>query len=239
MMEKRAMEPKEVLPKSHGIYTIPEAARIILATHPLPGVGGAFQQDFQWRLLHWVDGKVIQYGQFEDGLPVRKKFTTFEALISMRIVFLLWTRGVSVGTISRAEKRLIAETGVPWPLASELLWRRKAPDFPRFAALIAESKHGPEAMGFLEGWLEENASAMEFNEHGVACAWRAAKNVLMHGGVVSGRPCVAGRRTPAWVVHGLYEQGESIEEIAYDYDLTEEKVKDAVAWGNQLAAIAL
>ena len=233
------MEPKEVLPKSHGIYTIPEAARIILATHPLPGVGKAFQQDFQWRLLHWVDDGVIQHGRFDNGLPIPKKYTTFEGLISMRVVFALWSEGVSIGTISRAEKRLIVEMGVPWPLASEPLWHREAPAFSSLSALIAESKHGPEAMNFLEGWLDENARAMEFNEHGVACAWRAAKNVLIHGRIVSGRPCVAGRRTPVWVVHGLYEQGESIQEIAYDYDLTEEKVKDAVAWGNQLAAIAL
>ena len=119
-------------PKFHGIYSIPEAARIILATHPLPEVGGAFQQDFQWRLLHWVDDGVIQHGLFDDGLPVREKFTTFEALISMRIVFLLWTKGVSIGTLSRAEKRLIEELDVPWPLASEAVWRHESLPFLAF-----------------------------------------------------------------------------------------------------------
>ena len=231
------MEPKKALPKSHGIYTIPEAARIILATHPLPGVGGAFQQDFQWRLLHWVDDGVIQHGRFDNGLPIRKKYTTFEGLISMRVVFALWTRGVSIGTISRAEKRLIAEMGVMWPLSSEPVWRREAPAFPRLSALIAESKHGPEAMDFLEGWLEENASAMEFNEQGVACAWRAAKNVSIHGGVVSGRPCVAGTRTPTWIIIGMTEAGDSVEEIAYWYDLPDERVKDAIAWEKRLDSV--
>ena len=233
------MEEKGGLLKSHGIYTIPEAARIILATHPLPEVSGAFQQNFQWRLLHWVDDGVIEYGLFDHGRPNLPKFTTFEALVSIRIVFLLWTRGVSVGIISRAEKRLIDELGAQWPFASEAIWRREAPAFPRLSSLIAESKHGPEAMAFLEGWLVENADGVKFNAAGVACSWMAAKNVLIHGGVVSGRPCVAGRRTPVWVVHGLFKQGESVEEIAYDYDLNEERVKDAVAWGNQLAAIPL
>ena len=224
--------------KSHGIYTIPEAARIILAAHPLLGVGGAFQRDFRWRLLHWVDDGVIHNGRFDGGIRRPEKYTTFEALISMRIVFLLWARGVGIGTLSRAEKRLIDELGCPWPLAGKPIWRRETPAFPRFAALIAESKYGPEAMGFLEEWLGKNADGLEFDDSGVAYAWRIAKNVLIHGGVVSGRPCVAGRRTPAWVIHSLFEQGESIEGIAYSYDLTEERIQDAVAWGNQLAAIA-
>ena len=230
------MDPKEVSNKSHGIYTIPEAARIILATHPLPGVGGAFQQDFQWRLLHWVDDKVMQRGRFDDGLPFPERFTTFEALISMRIVFLLWTRGVGIGLISRAEKRLIAEMGVPWPFASEAIWRCKTPEFPRFAALIAESKHGPEAMGFLEGWLEENADGLKFDD-GIACSWMAAKNVLIHGGVVSGSPCVAGRRIPTELFHGMLEDGDTVEEMVYAYDLTEDRVTDALGWEKRLAAI--
>lgn len=231
------MDSKEVGKKSRGIYTIPEAARIILATHPLPGVGGAFQQDFQWRLLHWVDDRVIQHGLFDNGRPRIPKFTTFEALVSMRIVFLLWTRGVSVGTISRAEKRLIDETGVLWPFASEAVWRCKTPEFPRLAAMIAESEHGPEAMGFLEGWLEENADGLEFNESGVAYAWHAARNVLIHGGVVSGRPCVAGRRIPTSLISVSLELGESVEGVMYDYDLTEERVKDAFAWEKRLADV--
>ena len=85
--------------------------------------------------------------------------------------------------------------------------------------------------------MAENVGGLEFEDSGVAYAWHAAKNVLIHGGVVSGRPCVAGRRTPVWVIHGSFEQGESIGQIAYDYDLTEERVKDVVAWGIQLTAI--
>ena len=232
------MDPKDVSKKSHGVYTIPEAARIILATHPLPGVSGAFQQDFQWRLLHWVDDRVIQHGRFDDGRPIPEKFTTFEALISMRIVFLLWTRGVSIGTLSRAEKRLIDELGVPWPYASEPIWRREAPAFPRFAALIAESKHGPEAMSFLGEWLEKNVHELDFDESGMAYAWHTAKNVLIHGGVVSGSPCVAGRRIPTEVFVGMWEEGDTIAEMAYAYDLTEDQAKDALAWEKRLAADA-
>ena len=231
------MDPEEVSKKSHGIYTIPEAARIILATHPLPGIGGAFQQDFQWRLLHWVDDKVIQHGRFDDGLPFPQRFTTFEALISMRIVFLLWTRGVSIGTISRAEKRLIAEMGVPWPFASEAIWRRKTPEFPRFATLISESKHGPEAMGFLEEWLAENSDGLEFNESGMAFAWMAARNIVIDGGIISGKPSISRRRIWPEIIRVCLEGGESLEETMDGYALTEEQVYDAMAWEKRLASI--
>jgi uncharacterized protein (DUF433 family) len=227
------MDRKDVSEKSHGLYTIPDAARIILATHPLPGVNG----DFQWRLLHWVDAGVIQHGLFEDTTP--GKYTTFEALVSMRIVFMLWIRGVSLRVIQRAEKRLIDELGVPWPFASEALWRRAASAFPRFASLIVESEHGPEAIRLLEGWLEENADDLEFNESGVAYAWRAAKNVLIHGGVVTGSPCIAGRRIPTKAIWDMLEGGDTIEGLMYGYDLTEDKVKDALAWEKRLAAVNL
>lgn len=231
------MHSKEGPPKSHGIYTIPEAARIILATHPLPGVTGAFQQDFQWRLLHWVDDRVIQHGRFDDRLSFPERFTTFEALISMRIVFLLWTRGVSIGTLSRAEKLLIDELGVLWPLASKPIWRAESPAFPRFSALVAESKHGPDALDFLEEWLAENADGLEFDESGMAFAWHAARNIVIDGRIISGRPSISRRRIWPAIIRDCLEGGDSLEETMDGYVLTEEQVYDAVAWEKRLAAI--
>ena len=231
------MDQKDVSRKSHGVYTIPEAARIILATHSLPGVSGAFQQDFQWRLLHWVDDRVIQHGLFEDGRPIREKYTTFEALISMRIVFLLWTRGVSVGMISLAEKSVIGEMGVSWPFASELIWRRENPAFARFSALVAESRHGPDAMNFLEEWLAENADGVEYDESGIAYAWHTARNIVIDGRIISGRPSISRRRIWPEIIQVCLEGGESLEETMDGYGLTEEEVYDALAWGKRLASI--
>ena len=148
-------------------------------------------------------------------------------------------RGGGLGAIRRGERLLRDEMGVRWPFASEGVWRREAPAFPCLSDLMAEWKHGREAMDFLELWLSENAGALDFNEFGLAYAWRPVKNVLIHEGVVRGKPCVTGSRTPVWVVHSLFEQGESIADIAYDYGFTEEKVKDAVAWGKRVASVTL
>lgn len=235
------MDSKSRLEKPVGAYTFAEAARILWATRP-PDSGGDVQDGstkapgLASRLRHWVNAGVIHKGLTEHSGP--EKFIHFPALVSLRIVYLLWARGIGLPDIHRGEKWLRADLGVPWPFTSEPFWRRHAPTFPEFAALIAAVKGGRDAAEFLDCWLEENAGGLQFDDSGLACAWRPAKNVLIHGGVASGNPCVAGRRIPAWVIHSLFEQGESVAEIAGAYDLTEGQVKDAVAWGKRVAGVS-
>ena len=193
------------------------------------GDGLAGIRRMEKRLRYWIGAGVVH-----DGLANhsgREKFIHFPALVSLRVVCLLWDRGGGLADIRRGERRLRAELGGAWPFAAEPFWRREAPAFPEFAGLIAASVRGRDAAEFLEGWLEENAGGLQFDDSGLVCAWGPARNVLLHGGVAGGHPCVAGRRIPAWVVHSLFAQGEGVAEIGWAYDLTEGQVKDAVAWG--------
>lgn len=227
--------------KPAGAYTFAEAARILWATRP-PDAGGdgpaadANTPRLASRLRYWVSAGVIHDGLAEPAGP--EKLIHFQALVSLRIVYLLWAKGVGLPDLRRGEMRLRADLGVPWPFNSEPFWRRQAPIFPEFAALIAASECGREAAEFLERWLEDNVGGLQFNDYGSVCAWQPAKNVLIHGGVASGHPCVAGRRIPVWVIHSLFQQGESVAEIAGAYDLTERQVNDVVAWGNRVADVS-
>ena len=224
--------------KPAGAYTFAEAARILWATRPADGGGGgrADLRRGEKRLRYWVDTGVVHDGLAESAGP--EKFIHFPALVSLRIVCLLWDRGVGLADLRRGERRLRADLGVPWPFAAEPFWRHQGPAFPKFAALIAASVRGRDGAEFLEGWLAENAGGLQFDDYGLACAWRPAKNVLMHGGVAGGHPCVAGRRVPVWVIHSLFAQGESVAEIAGAYGLTERQVGDAVAWGKRVAGVS-
>lgn len=227
------MRDNAVILKSNGLYEVGEAARLVSWADGQPGAGSFTCK----QLRGWVDSG--------DGLlrwadvPGGNERLTFQALISLRLIFGVRRMGVPPAAITEGALRLQQMLEVDWPFASAGVWRREAPAFPCLSDLVAEWKHGREAMGFLELWLSENAGALEFNEFGLAYAWRPVKNVLIHEGVVRGKPCVLGSRTPVWVVHSLYEQGESIADIAYDYGFTEEKVKDAVAWGKRVASAAI
>ena len=224
--------------KTAGAYTFAEAARILWATRPPPDADdgrpkSATGSSLASRLRYWVNTGVIHDGLVKHPGP--EKWIHFQALVSLRIVYLLSAKGVSLPTIRRGEQRLRADLEVPWPFAAEPFWRRQPATFPKFAAVIAAAKGGRDAAQFLEHWLDENANGLRFNDHGSANAWQPAQNVLLHGGVASGQPCVAGRRILAWVIHSLFEQGESVTEIAWAYDLTERQVSDVVAWGNRFA----
>lgn len=227
------MSDNAVIPKFNGLYKVRDAARLVSWADGRPGAESLTRKE----LREWVDSGVglLRWAEVLGG----KKRITFQALISLRLIFRVRRMGVPPTAITEGALRLQQMMEVDWPLASEGVWRREAPAFPCLSDLMAEWKHGREAMDFLELWLSENAGALDFNEFGLAYAWRPAKNVLIHGGVVHGEPCVLGSRTPVWVVHSLFEQGESIADIAYDYGFTEEKVKDAVAWRKRVASAAI
>ena len=231
------MIDKAVIPKFNGRYKVGAAARLVSWAEGQSGVESLTRKE----LRGWVDSGVGGLRWADVAIPGGKerRRLTFQALISLRLIFRVRRMGVPPAAITEGALRLQQMLEVDWPFASAGVWRREAPAFPCLSELMAEWKHGREAMGFLERWLSENAGALEFNEFGVACAWRPVKNVLIHEGVVRGQPCVLGSRTPVWVVRSLFEQGESIADIAYDYGFTQEKVQDAVAWGKRVASVAI
>lgn len=226
------MEIESYPDKTTGAYTFAEAARILLAAGAGLGDG-----DVCSRLRYWVNSGVVYDGLVRD--TGRDRLIHFQALVSLRVVAALWGQGVDLRAIRRGERVLREGLGVAWPFIAESFWRRKGAAFQQFAELIAASKGGAEAVGFLSEWLSENVGGIKFNEYGMAYAWLPARNIVIDGRIVSGQPCIAWRRTPVWVVHSLFEQGESIADIAYDYGFTEDKVKDAVAWGKRVASAAI
>lgn len=57
-----------------------------------------------------------------------------------------------------------------------------------------------------------------------------APGVTSTPGVRGGRPCVAGKSLPSYLVAGRFAAGESITHIATDYGMTTEAVEDALRW---------
>ncbi len=238
------MDIKDYPEKTTGAYTFAEAARILLATHPPGDRNGGDGQTASGgkagiysRLRYWVNTNVVHDGLVKHSGP--EKFIHFQALVSLRVISLLWARGISLQAIRKGEKGLREELGVPWPFISETFWRREAPLFPEFAAPIGASKHGPEAMCFLEEWLSENASGLKFNEYGLVYAWLPARNIVIDGRIISGRPSVSGRRIWPTVIRDCLEFGSGLEEIMGGYNLTEEQVGDALAWEKRIDAAIL
>lgn len=71
-------------------------------------------------------------------------------------------------------------------------------------------------------------------------AFEKFPNIISNRQIMSGAPCVASRRIPVWVIAGRFAAGESINDIAADYELKRTEVVYALrftCWTSKLGQI--
>ena len=79
-------------------------------------------------------------------------------------------------------------------------------------------------------WLKH----LVWNEVGSVSQWHPAPRILIDPGIQAGSPCIEGTRVPTSVIFELAEE-ESIDEIAYDLELSIDQVESAVSFETALA----
>ena len=196
-------------------YDISEASRLVSWQNSQAGVGGITEE----QLRCWLDAGIDSVTW--DDVWGGRKYIGFRTLVSLRLIVRLHSLGVSLDAVAKAAPKLRQELGVKWPFASKYLWR-DSPGYP-FSPENASD-------------LQPASDVLEFDEDGIACAWRPAEGVLIHPDIFSGSPCVAGTRIATWIIGDMARGGDSAEEIADWYELPEERVKNALEWERQLAA---
>ena len=233
------MIDQAVIPKFNGRYKVGDAARLVSWAEGQSGADSLTRKE----LRGWVDSGVGGLRWADVAIPGGKerRRLTFQALISLRLIFRVQRQGRSLDAVTEDAARLKRVWGVDWPLASKPLWYPlDSHTFPP----IQDPARTKEAWRLLNRriyyWQGLNRQhGLEFGEDGVARLWRPVKDVRIEPGIVSGAPCVDGTRIPTWVIFGMAEAGESVEEIAYWYELPEARVRNVVDWEQQLAAISV
>ena len=226
------------IPKPRGLYKIREAARLVTWAD-----GASVGKQLSKRQLQdWVDKGVglLRWADISSG----KKRVTFRALISLRLIFRLYCQGAPLEVITEDTPRLKRVLEVEWPFASKALW---SPNDPGFGKLVPSQSASSRSKGAWEAIYQRLQyvrssnfhHGLEFDEDGIACAWQPATWVRLEPGMVSGRPCIARTRVPTWIVKDMWEAGDSVEEIAYWYDLAKDRVENAVEWERQLASVVV
>ena len=224
-------------------YDTWEAARLISWSNRQAGFGPLSEAE----LTKWIDtgvgGLDWAYALVEDGEET--KYIDFPTLISLRLICLLRSYGVSLKDIGEVATLSRQELGLDWPFASRSLWNLPSEDEKN--AILIDSEVMTLIVAAMILYLTGSAlpwGNLEFDQDGIASAWLPFKDVIIDPRVVSGSPCVVGTRTPTWafsgMLHGEGPKGEDrIEKLANGYKLTKEQVRNALDWEKQLDAACI
>ena len=225
-------------------YDTWEAARLISWANKQAGIRPLSEAE----LTQWIDAGV---GGLDWALTYKDNreeiwYIDFPTLISLRLICLLHlespdSKGMPLKDITDATAWLGQELGVHWPFASKEMWNPWKP-----VSMIADKIRG--ARNIKAEWLTtynfldlyrqgrlDIKSDLEFGEDGIACAWLPAEGIKLDPKLVTGSPCLTGTRIPTGIIIGMVKAGDSIVELAEDYDVSEERIRNAVKWENQLA----
>ena len=211
-------------------YDTWEAARLISWSNKQAGIKPLTETE----LIEWVDNGVglLEWSDAweEDGEEV--KYIDFPTLVSLRMICLLRSYGLSFEELRRAALLSREKLEFNWPFASQSVWTLSSGKNQKNVIWLED-----DAMDrVLNAMLIHGASEdLEFDADGVACAWLPAEDIKMDPRFVSGSSCLAGTRIPTGIIIGMVKAGDSIAELAESYDVAEERISNAVMWENQLA----
>lgn len=220
---------------SSGIYTIPDAARILGLSLP--------------KVRRWLKGSetfdtteesparygIDNYGIKGVGL---EKHMDFLSLIEIYTVMRLRELKVSFPTIRRARADLAERLGVNHPFAAQSL-------FVDGAKLLTENDNlhyelGTNGQIAIRMVLEPFLLRVDF-ETSTRMAERLhplgrERKVIVDPRRAFGRPVVDGTAITTEALASLYKGGESIEDLAQQFDLKEVAIHDALEFEHCLAA---
>jgi uncharacterized protein (DUF433 family) len=192
-----------------GIYDPAEAARLAMV-HPDTLVG-------------WTTGRKALV------TPAFGRFFDFEDLVSLLVIAELWRRSVPTDDIRRGIKALADELGIERPLAHVDAPKRLATVGSAFFAHVGEWADAGKGLQLaFKPMIEPVLQPLEYDTIGIANLWRPLNNVTASPEVQTGMPCVEATRIPTSTVKGLVDAGESIDDIAFDYDLLIEQIEAAL-----------
>ena len=101
-------------------YDTEDAARLISWANKQAGIKPLTEAE----LIQWIDDGVglLEWADTWEEDGEIQRYIDFPTLISLRLICLLQSFGVSLDDIGEAAPRLRQELGVDWPLASKSLW---------------------------------------------------------------------------------------------------------------------
>lgn len=213
-----------------GIFLMKDVAKILQLD---------YNKVYRWIVGYWKTGLNgdIDYTFGEDG----NKAINFYSLIEFYTFFKLREKGVSSSEIKKFHASLVEDLKTPYPFAianEYFVENRKTKKtkktfvyYKYCDSLIKFSKKKQFSFDFLDSFLEK----IEFDDNNMAVRFYPldkSKNVVVDPRHQFGQPTIAGTNIKTQTIYSLYNGGETLENISYLYNLSHEKVRDAISFQN-------
>lgn len=171
-----------------------------------------------------------------------KSFMDFGGVVTSRMIALLLSYGIRIGRIEIAHRYLVDKTGSEYPFASRKFWVEAPGDSREVYAeldryIVAASRFDQLPFTRLLAGPIGEIDDMEFDdsEDEWVTHWEPVPGIRIDPRVQTGSPCLVGTRTPTSAQYGSFVGGDSVEDIAFWYDLSLDQVQVAIDWEERLA----
>ncbi len=167
--------------------------------------------------------------------PSFERAFSFVDLISLRVAIQISGAGVTNDDLRRGVAQLQQHFRVTQPLAQQQVIDRLATSGTSFLADLGEGlvDIGKGRQGVFDDAVRLYLRKITFDPSGRAQRWLPAPGVLLDPRIQAGAPCIAGTRVPTATVAELADQ-ETIDDVAADFGLSIEQVRDAVEFQQRL-----
>lgn len=168
--------------------------------------------------------------------PAFDRLYSFADLVSFRVALVVRQRGISDSHLRRGVATLRSLAGLARPLASRRVIDSLATSGNSFLSDLAGEFEdiGKGGQGVFQDVVRVHLSRVSFGEGGDPERWTPAGGVVLDPGIQAGAPCIAGTRVPTATVVSMLAEADP-EDVALDFNLTVEEVKQAEAFERQLA----
>ena len=183
------------------------------------------------------------FGLEKNEYERNKSFMDFGGVVTSRMVALLLSYGIRIGKIETTHRYLISATGFEYPFASRKFWEETPSESHEVHAeldrlIVTASQHGQLPFSrLLAGPIGEiDDMGFDDTEHGWVDHWEPAPGIRIDPRIQTGAPCLAETRTPTYALYGSFVGGDSVKDIAFWYDLSEDQVRTAIEWERRQAS---
>ncbi len=224
-------------PTCSGVYFFDAVSGLLRATdHLARGDSHSFSPQ---QISGWARKGFARVGV--ENVFSKRRFIRFPDLITLRMVAILRSHGISLAKTKMAHDYLVEALSIPSPFVNRALWVDDADIAEDIFAnvdemLITASRHGQLPFTQLLKTKIVDAANMTYDDNDNAATWSPQEGIVIDPQIHSGSPCIEGTRIATNLLASMHGAGDSVAELADWYELDATQVQSALDWEDRLAA---